>query len=419
MRSVTENLSVLHRAAWVIPVGSPPVQDGGVWVHSGRVTAVGRFRDLRTQCPCHTEVRDQGDCALMPALVNAHTHLELTGLQGFICLPQPSFARWLEELLPLRCGLSVEDQRTALEEGERCLFEEATALCADITNGATFSLSEGFPWVARKSFLEVIGFNQPGLESVMGWEHYKSSLEVPGTKTCGGLAAHACYSTAGAVIQEAKEVSRKGGLLFSIHVAEHEDEIEFLRRGTGFCRDLLESMGKWVSDWKPPGTTPVQYLDRLGVLDERTLLVHCVHLSRLDWEIIAARGCSVCFCPRSNRNLNVGEADIPEAVRWNIPWALGTDSLASNERLSLFAEACLAIESHLEVSPDVFLRAATLGGAESLHMQGEYGTIQPGSRAVLIAVSLPISIRETQLSETILYRGREGEYRWVHHPSAD
>jgi len=410
---------VLHRAAWVMTMEGPPLCDGAVLTQSGRVLAVGAFRALRSRCPADTTVRDHTDCALLPGLVNAHTHLELTGLEGQIALPQPGFAPWLEELMPLRRALSAQSQETALEDGQRRLFQEATALCADITNGATLGCRDSTSGTARTPILEVIGFDRPDLESALGLEVRASLDAAVGAGTCGGLGAHACYSTSPSVIREIKEAARTHGLLFSIHVAEHEDEIEFLQAGTGACRELLEKLGKWIPGWEPPGRTPIQYLDDLGVLDERTLLVHCVHLTRQDWQIVGARGCSVCFCPRSNRSLNVGRAEIARAAGRNISWALGTDSLASNRDLSLFAEACAAMESNPQVSPDEFLRAVTRGGARALHVQQDYGSIRPGKRDALIAVSLPASLRKAPLSETILYRGNEGEWTWVHHPRPD
>ncbi len=231
------------------------------------------------------------------------------------------------------------------------------------------------------------------------------------------LAAHACYSTSGKVIREAKEWCRTRRLPFSIHVAEHREEIEFLERGAGFCREVLENLGRWTPHWTPPGTTPIRYLDRLQVLDAQTLLVHAVHLTDADWEIVVGKQSPVCFCPRSNRNLNVGRPDIAKALRCGVVAALGTDSLASNTDLSLFAEAAYILDNYAGVSPEALVLMMTRGGARALGQEQRFGSIEAGKRANLLAVSLPDAVPNDQLFETIIHQGNKGAWRWVHHPA--
>jgi cytosine/adenosine deaminase-related metal-dependent hydrolase len=232
------------------------------------------------------------------------------------------------------------------------------------------------------------------------------------------MAAHACYSTSGALIAAIKRWTAKRGKIFSIHAAEHMEEMEFLHSGSGYCRELLDALGKWEPGWAPPRTTPVQYLDRLGVLDRRTLLVHAVYLTNEDWETVAARECSICFCPRSNRSIGAGRADIGKALSSGILPALGTDSLASNTDLSLFAEAAHALDAYPEVSPEAALAMATLGGARALGRDGQYGSIEPGKRAALLAAPIHPSTapRKGAVEEAIIHRGAEGECQWVSRP---
>jgi cytosine/adenosine deaminase-related metal-dependent hydrolase len=161
----------------------------------------------------------------------------------------------------------------------------------------------------------------------------------------------------------------------------------------------------------------VSYLEQLHVLDSETLLVHAVHLTDADWEIVHKNGCSVCFCPRSNRYLNVGRPDIAKSLRYGLVTALGTDSLASNTDLNLFAEASYVLDHYSDVPPEAALVMITLGGARALGQERHFGALQPENYANLLAVSLPASLPSHQLFETIIQQGNKGAWQWVHRPA--
>jgi aminodeoxyfutalosine deaminase len=407
--------TVLHRAEWLVPGTSPPIQDGAVLVGGRHILAAGPYLQVQAAGPSGTMQVDHGAAALMPGLVNAHTHLELSGLHGHIALPQESFAGWLGEILSLRLSMDSERLREGMLTGQKQLIDAGCCLCGDITNGACLK-SHNSP-LTRQVFLEVLGFNRNDLPEALGPDLDRAlgiqvTAGLPAT-----LAAHACYSTSGTVIREAKEWCRTRELRFSIHVAEHVEEIEFLEHGTGFCRKVLQDLGRWAPFWTPPGTTPAQYLDQLEVLDSHTLLVHAVHLSAEDWELLRQHRCPVCFCPRSNRNLNVGRPDIARAIRYGLVTALGTDSLASNLDLNLFAEAAYVLESYPDVSPEAVFLMMTLGGARALGQEQHFGSIESGKLAPLLVVSLPDALPLQRLFETIIQQGNSGAWQWARHPA--
>lgn len=421
MHSEAPSRPVLHRAAWVVPVSAPPVPNGAVLVENGFIRAVGVFPAVRAESPGGVEVIDHGDAAIFPALVNAHTHLELTGLEGVIPLPQPSFRAWLGELFARRGQLPPDTEGSAIVRGLELLGAGGVALCADVTNGAGIGMPTDGGLPERMVFPEALGFNQSDIETALAPDMLRAIEALDADPMGGellGMAAHACYSTSGTLIAAVKRWTADRGKIFSIHAAEHMEEMEFLHSGSGYCRELLEALGKWEPDWSPPRATPVQYLDRLGVLDRRTLLVHAVYLTNQDWETVAARGCSICFCPRSNRSIGSGRADIGKALSCGILPALGTDSLASNRDLSLFAEAANALDGYPEVSPAAALSMATLGGARALGRGGHFGSITPGTRAALLAAPVHPSAapRNGGVEEAIIHRGAEGECQWVSRP---
>jgi cytosine/adenosine deaminase-related metal-dependent hydrolase len=342
--------------------------------------------------------------------------------------------------------MTSELLQDGLLTGRRQLAAAGCCLCGDITNGACLetgdfvhqgaaaaiderrSLGSMLPaqapaprtqhsFPARQVFLEILGFDLGSLDEALGNDLAQTLGNLRATGLPVSLAAHSCYSTSAPVIREAKEWCRANGLPFSIHVGEHSEEVDFLERGSGFCRRILENLGRWTTGWMPPGTSPVGYLDQLQVLDSNTLLVHAVHLSDADWETVVRKRCSVCFCPRSNMNLNVGQPEMAKALRSGLVAALGTDSLASNTDLSLFAEAAHVLERYSEVHPQTILSMMTLGGARALGQERYFGTIEPGKAANLLIISGSESFASHRLFEAIIQQGNKGAWRWAHHPA--
>ena len=397
----------IHRAEWLAPVSAPPVQNGAVLTLEGRVVAAGPFQTVKIDCPAGTRTFDHGRAALIPALVNAHTHLELSSLQGKIPFPQPGFKEWIRLLFDLRARMGEAKDLPAegLRLGEQEILSSGTGLCGDITNGGAADGS-GCPGLERRVFLELLGFNLPSVAAAL----------PPGLRadTAGFIPVpHSVYSVSSRIIAECKDWTRVRGLPFTMHVAEHLDEIEFLNAGKGFCRELLEIVDRWDPAWKPPEKTPVEYLDGLGVLDANTLLVHAVHMSEADWALTAARNCAVVFCPRSNKNLGAGRPRIEKALSLGLNCSLATDSLASNTDLSLFAEAGHVLENYPSVDPRKILEMITVNPARSLGRGGEFGCIEPGAGANMLAVEVPPDTGESSLAEALIESGKEGAWKWV------
>ena len=174
----------------------------------------------------------------------------------------------------------------------------------------------------------------------------------------------------------------------SVHVAESEAEVAFLRDGSGPFPELHRDRGLVDDHWRPSGLTPVEHLDRAAILTSHSLAVHCVHLVHRDHTKLQSRGVSVVTCPRSNERLGVGNAPIPELLAEGIPVALGTDSLASAPDLDLFAEMAALRRVHPRLTPAAVLRVATLNGAAALGLADRLGSIEPGKLARLVVVPL-------------------------------
>ncbi|MBZ4658967.1 MAG: hypothetical protein JG766_890 [Desulfacinum sp.] len=412
----------IHRADWVLPMTAPPVQDGAVAVVGDRMAAVGPWREVMGRRPsggCR-EV-DHGRAALLPGLVNAHTHLDWSLLQGRIPDEPPGFPAWVRGLFAQREALDPESRRRARSQGREELQASGTAVAADVLNppqeGAEAPPPGGVPVEVR--FVEVLGFHladlaEAGVSGAVADAPSRSEEAAFRPFRVETLAAHSLYAASPELIREAKEWTRRRGLPFSIHVAEHPEELEFVQRGTGFCRTLLESLGRWNPRWRPFGGSPVAALEALGVLDRSTILIHAVYMDDDDWDRVSRAGATVCFCPRSNRFITGGRPKVKDALARGIRVCLGTDSRASNEDLNLFKEAAYALSLWGGVGPERILSMITVNGAKALGVDGAWGRLGPGAAVPFLRVDLGGAVsRARDLAEGIVCRGAEGHVQWV------
>ena len=375
---------IIRRAPWLLPISSPPVADGGIAVEAGIIAAVGPFREVRRSWP-GAQVVDHPDCVLLPGLINAHAHLELSHLSQLGQQPAPpSFPAWIEGLLAAR-SQAAADEAMILKAARQALAAqqaEGVVALADISNsGLTSQLASGFDG-RLLVFKEYLGLRADSAAAALH-RLQQESEEQP----CTG---HALYSTHPALLRGLKARANRLGHVFPIHTAESFAEIELLRSGSGPFRDFLAERGLWDGSFQPLGGQggAVRWLHQHGLLDSRTLCVHCVHIYKEEIALLAASGAKVCLCPGSNRSLGVGKPPLASLLRHGILPAVGTDSLASNPKLSLWRELYLLAEEHPSVSPETILAMATLGGAAALGLGKQLGSLEAGKEAVILAAAM-------------------------------
>lgn len=378
----------LHKAPYVVPVGEDRdlpavIMNGAILTENGRIIKVGYYGELRGADALEVE---HESAVLMPALINCHSHLELSYLAR---LGQDSnyeagdITDWIRLLLAERekGNISSEDiEMTAWHTLAR-LYAGGCRGVLDIGNlPASRDIGKKFK-VSSLFFQEILGLTSSTIEA--GVALITSAQDNPELF----YTAHAPYSTAPELIKQIKARANRHGHLFPIHVAESSDEIEFLATGWGRFRKFLEERNAWDDSFLPPQQSPIAYLDDLGVLDERTLCVHCVHCDKDDISIMAKRQAKVCICPGSNRYLGVGVAPVPQLLDNDISIVLGTDSLASNPQMSLWEEMRILSEDHPDLRPEDIIRMATRNGAELLDLNGEIGSLAPGYSSRFLAIS--------------------------------
>jgi aminodeoxyfutalosine deaminase len=367
----------LLTASWVLPVSAPPLRRGLVAVEAGRVVWLGRESDSGEP---DAPRRDLGEGVLLPGLVNAHCHLELSHLAGRI-ESGGGFVRWIEGVVASRGRFGEEEVRRATATALRFLEEHGTVAVGDVSNGLGHLSLLAASRLAAVVFLELLAWDPARAGATMAWAEERARSVGPALRPRleVRLAAHAPHSVSPALLRLLVE---RGGPA-AIHLAESPAERAFLASGAGDWPAFLERRGLGHVAFPARGLSPVLYAESLGALHPRLVAAHGVQVDETDRRVLARTGVSVVLCPRSNRNLGVGTADVPALLAAGVRLALGTDSLASVETLDVLEDAVLLHRQFRRLDPGAIVRMATLGGAEALGL-ADLGAIAPGKRAELV-----------------------------------
>lgn len=383
---------VIHSAPWVLPISRPPIREGAIALFEGRIVGVGHGQDLRLKFPGH-EFRFHPDSILVPSFVNAHCHLELSPLKWRLT-PTASLTSWVKELVKARSTIGAEEWVPAIKEAINELVEGGTLVVGDVGNTGlvpSIMMEEADDWpLSGIHFLEII---QPEMPSdgdpeltIMNEEAPLIERAFPMEIT---LSPHGVHTVHASILSAIKKRAQERGLPFTLHVAESPEEMEFLIRGEGPMLELLQHHGRDTSRLSIPNKGPVHFLEELDLLDQKSLLVHCVQLSDDELDIIKKKGANICLCPRSNTFLGVGEPPLQEMVSRGINCAIGTDSLASNDKLDIFSEMTALKRIAPDVPSGTILKMATLGGAKALGLESRFGSLEVGRCSPVVALQLP------------------------------
>lgn len=354
------------RAARILTMNPqcPEIRDGGILVREGRILAVGDWREVAGDGAC----RDLGPVTIVPGLINAHVHLELSHLAGRVPGGR-GFEAWANGLFAV-----MRESRVTEAAIKRAVAEaraSGTCYMADV-------VGREFDMVRR--VLESQGVGGFLFNEFSGRAREFCPGSLPGDWSPG---VHALYSTDHTLARSIKEWCSFRGLPFSLHLAEVPGENELFQSGGGEFADFLRTRRILPKGFAAPGLSAARFARELGLLDEHTLAVHCVHLDENDVEIVAASGARVCLCPRSNRQIGVGDAPVVALCAAGVPLCLGTDSLASVPSLDLWQEL-RAVRALMPSTASLFdlLELVTRNPARALGIDADYGSLVVGKCAV-------------------------------------
>jgi cytosine/adenosine deaminase-related metal-dependent hydrolase len=379
---------IRYRARHVLPITAPPLAHGVVAVEGDRIVYVGPA----SAAPPGDEV-DLGDTALLPGLVNAHTHLELTAMRGF--LEDLDFRSWILRLTSAKRAVLSRDMlldaaRYGIEEGLR---RGITTFADTCDSGVAFDAMREYR-VRGVMYQEAFGPDPSQCAASLAELRAKveplRALETPLVRV--GVSPHAPYTVSDALFTAVASYARDESLPIAIHIAESELEHDLVVRGAGAFADGLRARGIAVAR---RARSPIELLSSLEVLAARPLLIHCVRVDETDIATIARTRCTIAHCPASNAKLGHGIAPLVDFVDAGIAVGLGSDSVASNNRMDLLEEARFAallqrarVSAFGAVGPAAALSLATLGGARALGLDHEIGSLEVGKAADLAAFPL-------------------------------
>jgi cytosine/adenosine deaminase-related metal-dependent hydrolase len=380
--------AMIVRARTVVTIDGAPIENGAVAISGERIVDVGKFPEVSRRCSGH-EIIDLGEQVLLPGLINAHCHLDYTCLRGKIPR-QNSFTDWIRAVNAEKSKLSPQDYVTSINEGFAEAKRFGTTTIANLT---------AFPELIRQLldapirtwwFAELIDVRSPNWTN----ELVDSAIESLKSAQNYGLAPHALFTASKNLYRRCEEAP--ANVLLTTHLAESQEEMEMFREGSGPLYEFLKRIGRDMSDCGHEtalerffkvraSSTPKAFGARS---DNDWLVAHLNELTESDFELLEKMDAKfhVVHSPRSHEYFGHSPFQSERLRRLGFNICLGTDSLASNESLSLFAEMRAFQRSKPEISPEEIFEMVTVNPASALGQQNMLGRIRPGFRADLIAI---------------------------------
>jgi cytosine/adenosine deaminase-related metal-dependent hydrolase len=375
---------MIIRARTVVTMDGPPIENGAIAICGNQIVDAGNFDEIKAR---HTgEVIDLGEQALLPGLINAHCHLDYTCLRRKIPR-QKSFSDWIRAINAEKAKLSSDDYVASINEGLAEAKRFGTTTIANLT-----AFPELIPQIQSQVctwwFAELIDVREPERANELVDRASESLGRARRTGTPWGLAPHALFTASQDLYRQAQEIASRDNILLTTHLAESREEMQMFCNASGPLYEFLRHIGRPMEDCgdKTPlglfvGATGGQALPRW-------IIVHFNELAESDFELLERSDSKfhIVHCPRSHDYFGHSRFAFERlrALGFNI--CLGTDSLASNEDLSLFAEMRAFQKVFPTISPEAILRMVTANPATALRQENALGRIRRGLKANLIAV---------------------------------
>lgn len=361
-------------ARWVLPIEGPALEHGALLIGAdGRIVAVGP--EAAVPRPAEAVVEDFGDALLLPGLINTHTHLELTALDG--ATPEPEFSAWIRRVRELKAARAPEAFLAAARRGLADCWSAGVTTIADTGDSGAVIEALAEAGGSGIAYQEVFGPHPDQRDaSLRGLQEAVARLgRFAGGRVRIGVSPHAPYTVSGSLYAATAAWAREAGLPIAVHLAESPAESALLAGGTGAFADAWH--GRGIPMPAPLGHSPVAWLERHDVLSERTLCIHVVQAAPADVQRLARAHAAVALCPMSNRAHGHGQAPLAALLGAGLRVGLGTDSIMSVGTLDLLAEA-RAARALAGLDAAQALALCTRDAARALGLEHEIGVLAPG-----------------------------------------
>ena len=400
---------MILRARTVVTMDGPPIENGAVRVRGDRILEVGESSQLASS---NDEIVDLGEHILLPGLINAHCHLDYTCLRGKIAPPQ-SFADWIRAINAEKAKLSAEDYVVSINQGLAEAKQFGTTAIANLTAFPELIAKTDEPiwawWFAelidvrnRAQNLTALSRQVSGVNGIVN-----QALEQLSAANQRGFAPHAPFTASANLYRCCEEIAQREKIFLTTHLAESREEMQMFREANGPLYDFLKEIGRDMSDCG--GTTP---LSRFADLTDASaaqgwIVAHLNEVSETDFDLLRKRKFSIVHCPRSHAYFGHTDFQFERLRELDFNVCLGTDSLASNDDLSLFAEM-RKFQERFHFEPQKVLEMVTINPARALKQRDQLGKIRPSFMANIIA--LPFT-KSPYIFETIL--NFVGKVPWI------
>jgi cytosine/adenosine deaminase-related metal-dependent hydrolase len=405
--SIPDNLSVI-KADWLLPVTAVPIEECAVIVtDDNTIYDFGSRSNLETLYNFgKMRTVDMSGYILMPALVNAHTHLYYSAFRNKLP-PWNDFLGWVEGLLAAKQIIPQEVITAGIFECADLMYRKGISLIGNICSDYFWDAD-----IAAKTSMKGINFLEVTEKNYGSKQFFNDTIkkietanEISDAHFRSAVAPHSIYSCPPSIIKTISDYNMKKDLPTCIHLAESAEETELVSSGKGRMKDFLSRRGIDLIFNGEKHRSPVQYMGTIGSLNSNLLAIHLVHLDDEDISLLARKKVRIVTCPGSNRFLRAGVAPLEKLLAEGLSISIGTDSAAGNDDLDIFREMRIIREEHHRIPAAKIIEMATINGAKALGWDREYGSIEKGKKTDLIALPLPeerISADEFDVEEYII-----------------
>lgn len=392
--SVIEKTATAVRARVVFPVAAPPMFDGIVHIEGGKV------QQVTVKPPAGVPLTDLGDVALFPGMVNAHTHLDLSDRKKRLGEPGTPMSDWVRKVVAERT--TPKKKLAAVANGAQQSIRNGVTTLGDIATYDPLELPTNECGPRSLRFHEVIGFSQArapsahtGLVKKLKRSKAEGAPQLEGSPM-EGVAPHAPYTVSPPLLRNLVNTAAEWDMPVAFHLAESQEELDFLTTGAGGFQEILEERSMWDPWAVPRGSVPLDYL-RILTRASKALVIHGNYLERKELAFLARHrdSMSLVYCPRTHNFFGHDPYPLEVAMQLGVRVALGTDSLASNPDLSILNEMRIAAARHPRVPAEAILEMGTLAAAHAMGLGHLVGALSPGRYADMTAVPIPDGVPDS------------------------